>query len=128
LIDKQDRQLVARAQAGERQALGDLLSRHQEAIFSMSLRILQNRDEALDATQEALLRVVRHLKGFRPDRPLRPWIRKIAVRAALDQAGRRARIPTGTSDPDLLPTGAEDPQQAVAGPRPRIGSWPLWPT
>jgi hypothetical protein len=50
--DTTESQLVLKAQAGDRQALGELLSRHRETIFAMAMRILQNRTDAADATQE----------------------------------------------------------------------------
>jgi RNA polymerase sigma-70 factor, ECF subfamily len=102
-----EQQLAQRAQRGDREALGELLERHRNMVFQMTLRILGNRDEALDATQEALLRVIRHLKSFRTDRPFAPWARRIAVRAALDQAGRSRHHPGAGEDPDTLgATGA----------------------
>ena len=111
--DITDKQLAQQAQTGDRAALQSLLERHQNTVFSIVHRILRNRDEALDAAQEAYLRVCRHLESYDCRRQFRPWIRRVAVRAALDQASRR-RTADG-QDVDGLPSAQPDPLQAVSG-------------
>jgi RNA polymerase sigma-70 factor (ECF subfamily) len=107
--DHTDVQLAELAQSGNRTALEILLKRHQRSVFSVSYRILGNRSDALDATQDALLRVVRHLRSFRPGRPFFPWLRVIAVRAALDQANRMGRDRVDEVPVDTLAHHAPDP-------------------
>ena len=65
-IDLEDRALVARAQSGERDALEDLVRRHQAWIYNIAVRMLYDPQDAEDATQETLItkRVVR----VRPER------------------------------------------------------------
>lgn len=109
-----ERQMVSRARAGDRAALGELLSANREAVFAMSMRILRDRDEALDATQEALIKVVRYLGSFRPGEPFGPWLRRVALRAALDQAARRRRHPLSDGEPDRARASGPDPHQAAA--------------
>ncbi len=113
MLDITDEQLAQKAQKGDRAALATLVERHQNTVFSMTYRILNNREEALDAAQEAYLRVCRHLGSYNPKRPFRPWIRRVAVRAALDQAGWRK--PAGGQDVDTLPSTGPDPLQAASG-------------
>jgi RNA polymerase sigma-70 factor (ECF subfamily) len=108
-----DRELVERAQAGDREALGELLGRHQRQVFRLAARILGRREDALDATQEALLRVCRHLAGVDPARPFGPWIRTVAVRAALDACRRRAARPGAGLDPEALASHAPGPVETT---------------
>ena len=115
MSDTTESQLVLQAQAGDRQALGDLLSLHRETIFAMAMRILHNRADAADATQETLLRVVRHMGRFDADRPIRPWLRTIAIRAALDQAKRTGRHPVAQVDPDATADARPDPHKSASG-------------
>jgi RNA polymerase sigma-70 factor (ECF subfamily) len=112
-LDITDEQLARQAQKGDRAALGTLVERHQNTVFSMTYRILHDRDDALDAAQEAYLRVCRHLGSYNPKRPFRPWIRRVAVRAALDQVSRRKK--NDGQDVDTLPSGGPDPLQAASG-------------
>lgn len=112
-MDITDEQLAQQAQKGDRAALGTLVERHRNTVFTVTYRILNNRDDALDAAQEACLRVCRHLGSYNPKRPFRPWIRRVAVRAALDQVARRKR--NNGQDADTLPSGDLDPLQAASG-------------
>jgi RNA polymerase sigma-70 factor (ECF subfamily) len=112
-LDITDEQLAQAAQKGDRKSLATLVERHQNTVFSMTYRILNNRDDALDAAQEAYLRVCRHLGSYNPKRPFRPWIRRVAVRAALDQASRRKT--TQGPDADTLASTDPDPLQATSG-------------
>jgi RNA polymerase sigma-70 factor (ECF subfamily) len=110
-----DEELARAAQAGDRSALGQLLERHQESVFAMTCRILHNRADALDAAQEAFLRICRHIRRFQPERPFGPWARRIAVRAALDQVrGRRAHDRSSWPVESLAADGP-DPLSAASG-------------
>ena len=53
-----DEELVAKAQAGDSDALERLVRRHQAWVFNIALRMLWRRDLAEDATQEILIKVV----------------------------------------------------------------------
>ncbi len=95
-----DDALVARARAGEVRALDHLLERHQGRVLRV-LRLLgvpaQDRE---DVAQEVLVRVFRHLDGFRAGRSFGGWVYRITVNAAHDYrhgTGRRARgeVPWG---------------------------------
>ncbi len=113
MADITDEQRARQAQAGDRAALENLLERHQNTVFSMTYRILRDREDALDAAQEAYLRVCRHLGSYNPKRRFKPWIRRVAVRAALDQASKRGKA--DGRDVDEFPSGEPDPLQAAKG-------------
>src|SRR5260370_7960733 len=59
-----DEELVAKAQAGDRDALERLVRRHQAWVFNIALRMMWRRDLAEDATQEILIKVVTKLSTF----------------------------------------------------------------
>ena len=85
--------LLARAQRGQRDALDQLLRLHQPTIHAVCRRITGNDADALDATQEALIAVVRGLARFDGRARLSTWIYRIATNAALDELRRRQRRP-----------------------------------
>ena len=62
--DPEDLALVARVQAGSRQALETLLERHQPWIYNILVRMLYYPGEAEDATQEVLIKVLTKLSTF----------------------------------------------------------------
>lgn len=110
-----DEQLARAARSGDRSALGALLEKHQGAVFAMTYRILHDRADALDAAQETYLKVCRHIGRYRPGRPFAPWIRTIAVRAALDHVRRHGSRPPSDHPVEALPAAGPDPHQGAVG-------------
>ena len=82
--DSADEQLVAKAQAGDKDALENLVRRHQSWIFNISIRMLWRRDLAEDATQEILIKAVTKLATFRGASRFRTWLYRIAVNHLLN--------------------------------------------
>jgi RNA polymerase sigma-70 factor (ECF subfamily) len=93
LHDEDDRALVARASAGDRRALDVLLDRHADRIHAVCRRVVGNADDALDATQEAMIAVARGIGRFDGRAAFTTWIYRIATNAALDELRRRSRRP-----------------------------------
>ena len=79
-----DEELVAKAQAGDRDALESLVRRHQAWVFNIALRMMWRRDLAEDATQEILIKVVTKLSMFRAQSEFRTWLYRIAVNHLLN--------------------------------------------
>ena len=74
-----DKQLIEESLQGNKKALNQLLKRHQDYIFNISLRLFLDPDDALDATQEVLIKVITSLKTFRGDSQFRTWLYRIVV-------------------------------------------------
>ncbi len=84
---------VAAAQAGDRPALEHLLRDHQAQVYAVCRRITGNDTDALDATQEALIAVVRGLPTFDGRAKFSTWAYRIATNSCLDELRRRRRRP-----------------------------------
>lgn len=91
--DAEDRDLVVRTLAGERRAFGELVRRHQRAVFGIALRTTGDRQVAQDIAQETFLRAYRALGRFDVARPFSPWLYRIATNQSLKWVQRR-RVPT----------------------------------
>ena len=90
-----EQHLIASAKAGDRDAYGQLLKRHQAVAFRAACLITGSAVEAEDATQDACVKAWLALRRFRPDAPFRPWLVRIAINEALNRrrgAGRRAKL------------------------------------
>jgi RNA polymerase sigma-70 factor (ECF subfamily) len=81
-VDTQEAALIARCNTGDEGACADLVSIHQRMVYSLALHLLQDRDEALDLSQEVFLRVFRTLSSFRGQSALRTWIYRIVINQA----------------------------------------------
>ena len=88
-----DDELVAAAQSGDRAALDTLLRRHLDLIHAVCSRLAGNPADAADATQEALIAIVRGLPRFDRRAAPRTWMYRVATNACLDELRRRGRRP-----------------------------------
>src|ERR1019366_5362908 len=70
--------------AGDRDALNQLITALQGDLHGLSLRMLCNREDAEDATQEILIRIVTHLSQFDFHSKLKTWAYRIAINYILD--------------------------------------------
>jgi RNA polymerase sigma factor (sigma-70 family) len=84
-----DAPLVRRFQDGQRDALGEIVQRHQVAIRRFLLMLCDDRHEVEDLCQEVFLRLIRHLSKMVPPESLRPWLYRTAVNLVRDRARRR---------------------------------------
>jgi len=83
---------VARAQAGDRAALEAVVVSIQKAIYGLALRFLWHPQDAEDATQEILIRIITNLGSFRGESNFRTWSYRIACNTLL--ALRKKRMET----------------------------------
>ena len=67
------------------------MKRHEDAVFRAAYLVLRDAEDAADAAQEAFLRAYRGLRGFKAERPLRPWLMRIAVNQALNSLKAKRR-------------------------------------
>lgn len=88
-----DDRLVDAARGGDRGALEQLLRAHQPAIHAVCRRITGNDADALDATQDALVAIVRGLPRFDGRSRFSTWAYRVATNACLDELRRRRRRP-----------------------------------
>jgi RNA polymerase sigma-70 factor (ECF subfamily) len=88
-----ERQLVARAQAGDREAMGALFRKHGNTLYvSVLLPRLGNEAAAKDALSETFAKVVERIDRFRwQNVGFYPWLRMVALRVAIDALRARKR-------------------------------------
>jgi RNA polymerase sigma-70 factor (ECF subfamily) len=86
-----DSAAVARAVAGDADAFGTLVERHQEAAFRTAYLIVRDAAAAEDVAQESFVRAYKHLRQFRQGEPFRPWLLRIVTNQALNEVRARTR-------------------------------------
>jgi RNA polymerase sigma-70 factor (ECF subfamily) len=92
-----DRQLVERAQRGDKQAFSLLVEKYQRKLARLLSRFIRDPAEVEDVTQEAFIKAYRALPAFRGDSAFYTWLYRIGINTAknyLMAMGRRA--PTST--------------------------------
>lgn len=110
-----DRELVQLAQAGDSAALDALLRRHHDRVLSICRRLAGNEADALDATQEALIAIVRGVPRFDGRAAFTTWAYRVATNACLDELRRRGRRPQVGLPEDLdgVPRAASAPSVGI---------------
>lgn len=84
-----DRRLVARVQAGEREAFRDLVGRHENLVAHVVYRMVRHSADREELCQEVFVRVYRKLGSFRFESKLSTWIAKLAYHACLNHLKKR---------------------------------------
>jgi RNA polymerase sigma-70 factor (ECF subfamily) len=84
-------ELVRRARDGDRQALEDLVARYDRYVLGVALLTLGDRAEAQDAAQEALIKALRGLRGFKGQSAFHTWLYRVTVNTCRDFQRRQAR-------------------------------------
>jgi RNA polymerase sigma-70 factor (ECF subfamily) len=88
-----DEALAAAANSGDRGALEVLLARHFDRVHAICRRVTGHPEDALDATQEALIALTRGLHRYDGRALFTTWLYRVATNAALDELRRRKRRP-----------------------------------
>src|SRR5579862_5776443 len=86
---RDDRQLVACIQAGDRRAFETLLDAYETRVYRLALRFTGNVSDAEDLTQEIFLAVYKGLTYFRGDAALGTWIYRVAMNHCLEFRRKR---------------------------------------
>ena len=111
----QDRQLIARLQAGDDAAVQELAERYSARIFQLAMRHMKNREDAEEVTQDVLMKVFKKIDAFRGDAALSSWIYRITFNTAMsrlrtgkaERAAEQQRHEPASDEAGSLP--AQDP-------------------
>ena len=122
-----DESLVLACQGGDASAFGRLVTRYQDRLYNLILRMVANCEDARELTQDAFLHALQAIGKFRGNSSFYTWLFRIAVNGALSHRRRSARAAvmslqelresTGI-EPDLrAPEPAAPSAAAAAGDR-----------
>lgn len=93
-----ERELITRAQRGDRAAFAALLREHQDEVYTLARRLVGDPHLASDVAQEALIRAWRALPKFRGDSRLSTWLYRITVNTAWTHKKRSRRHQASSID------------------------------
>ncbi|MBI3898968.1 MAG: RNA polymerase sigma factor [Gammaproteobacteria bacterium] len=117
-VDRNLEPEVARAKAGDRGALESVIRAVHKDVHAVALRFLWHPQDAEDATQEILIRVITGLGKFRGDSSFRTWVYRIACNALLtlrQQRMERASMRFEEFGEDLAHGLSDEPLRAQHG-------------
>ena len=122
VIEDPDRDLIVRWQAGDESAFEELIRRHESRVYRLLYRMMGNKEDAEDLTQETFLSLHRHGHRFRAEARFSTFVYRVAANAALNRRrslGRgRARVDklkVRQEAGDDLPSAPRNPEDATLG-------------
>lgn len=96
------RELIARAQEGDPQALTQIVLGQQHYVYSIAMSVLKNPEDAADLTQEAFIRLFRALPQYNGESRFTTWLYRLVVNLCRDELRRRGR------QAPIAPSASED--------------------
>src|SRR5438270_13024973 len=85
-------ELLARCKRGDRLAFEELVRASHRRVYSLAYRLVGDRADAEDVAQDAYLRMVRGLPGFREEAAVDTWLYRIVTRCAMSHLTPRGRF------------------------------------
>jgi RNA polymerase sigma-70 factor, ECF subfamily len=105
-----DRELVRRAQADDKEAFEELIRRHQHRVFAVASGILRKREDVEDIAQQAFVKAYFSLKRFDQRSAFSTWLYKITVNECWDML-RKKKVRPLVYESDL---SEEQARQVIA--------------
>ncbi|MCJ7779584.1 MAG: sigma-70 family RNA polymerase sigma factor, partial [Acidimicrobiia bacterium] len=91
LRSSEDLELIRRYLEGDVSAFDELMRAHEDRVFAICLRMMRDRDAALDATQDVFLTVFRKADRYKEQAAFSTWLYRVAVNTCYDHLRRQQR-------------------------------------
>ena len=91
---KGDHDLVQRVQAGDTAAFRALFDKYHRRAFAVAMGVVKNQDDALDAVQEAFVKVHKNIHKFQGSSSFYTWLYRIVMNVSIDHVRRTSRRKT----------------------------------
>jgi RNA polymerase sigma-70 factor (ECF subfamily) len=100
----EDRALIRRYLEGDVEAFDELMRAHEDRVFGICLRMMKDRDQALDATQDVFLTVFRKADRYKEQAAFSTWLYRVSINTCYDHLRRRQRKRTEVIPEHLDPS------------------------
>lgn len=84
VLQSTDHDLVSRSREGDPEAFRMLVERYQHRAYGIAMGVLRNPADAMDASQEAFVKVFRNIKNFKGESSFYTWLYRIVVNVCID--------------------------------------------
>lgn len=117
-----EKEIIEKVRGGDVNAFEELVLRYEGTVYSLALRMVSNREDAADMTQEAFIKAYNSLPSFRGDSKFSSWLYRIASNVCLDFLRSKSRRPQssltlgGDDDEDVqleIPDPAAGPEEQL---------------
>ena len=103
---------VTGALAGDQDAFAEIVYAFQDSVYNLCYRMLGERTEAEDASQETFIRAFLNLSRYDPERSMKTWLLSIASNHCIDRLRRRRLVWLSLEDPlpDNMARASHEPE------------------
>jgi RNA polymerase sigma factor (sigma-70 family) len=97
LMQMEELQIIERIQKGDTNAFSYLVTKYQDVVFSIALKVLKNRDNAEEVAQETFIKAFQSISSFRGKSKFSTWLYSIAYNTCITSV-RKKKVPTTNID------------------------------
>lgn len=109
-----DEELVMKSKEGDINAFEELVCLYERKIYTLTYRLMGNREDADDFAQEAFLKAFQAIKSFRGESSFLTWLSRIASNVCRDELRKRYRVKTESLDEKIVLDDGEIAKQFVS--------------
>ena len=91
MVSEDEQELIKRAKEGDHRAFQTLVERHQRKAYTVAYGVLRDQDAAIDATQDAFVKVFKSLPNFHGQSSFYTWLYRIVINVCIDKKRKAAR-------------------------------------
>lgn len=121
MTEVSEKKIIEKVLSGDANAFEELVLRYEKTVYNLALRMVGDRDDAFDMTQEAFIKAYGSLSSFRGDSKFSVWIYRITTNVCLDflrSKSRKQQVSLTVSDDDEdaqldIPDPKADPEQQL---------------
>lgn len=121
MTEVSEKKIIEKVLGGDANAFEELVLRYEKTVYNLALRMVGDRDDAFDMTQEAFIKAYGSLSSFRGDSKFSVWIYRITTNVCLDflrSKSRKQQVSLTVSDDDEdaqldIPDPSSDPEQQL---------------
>ena len=113
MTEVSEKKIIEKVLGGDANAFEELVLKYEKTVYNLALRMVGDRDDAFDMTQEAFIKAYGSLSSFRGDSKFSVWIYRITTNVCLDflrSKSRKQQVSLTVSDDD------EDAQLDIPDP------------
>ena len=103
MTEVSEKKIIEKVLGGDANAFEELVLKYEKTVYNLALRMVGDRDDASDMTQEAFIKAYGSLSSFRGDSKFSVWIYRIATNVCLDflrSKSRKQQVSLTVSDDD----------------------------
>ena len=85
MLTTKERKLIQSIRKGNTRAFSELVNTYKDLVYTLTLRMLGNREEAEEVSQDTFIKVFNSLEHFKGDSKISTWVYRIAYNTCLDR-------------------------------------------